>query len=261
MKKNSILDEIIPYAETLLMRDLGFNPESYGEFGVIEGKFHQKTQRALYFHAFNWFQEKRYIHSHIEECLGGYRFIAMRLKDGISSHQFASKTVSGLGNVNLSCLRHLIEVAKGSNKVKKNIKRMDNEFIPYSEARELRHLGFQEPCFAYYQGSNDEPVYGQTVGGNFYPYTENVDIDDCDTAATAPLWQQAFDWLEKAHGLVKRVTPYDAGNTYLIKVVVTTKEAIVTPINPLLNSFSSRREANLACLQKMIVMIKKRKEK
>jgi hypothetical protein len=53
---------------------------------------------------------------------------------------------------------------------------MEKEFVPYELAVKLKELGFDEPCFGYY----DE-------GGNLY--TEMVEV------LKAPLYQQAINFL------------------------------------------------------------------
>jgi hypothetical protein len=58
---------------------------------------------------------------------------------------------------------------------------MDKEFVGYTEALALKELGFEEPCFGFYNDmENNKPM-----GGNF----------PCDGRNSAPLYQQAFRWL------------------------------------------------------------------
>ena len=59
---------------------------------------------------------------------------------------------------------------------------MEKEFVTYEQALALKELGFDEPCFGYY----DE-------GGNLY--TEMVEV------LKAPLYQQAFRWFREKYGL------------------------------------------------------------
>jgi hypothetical protein len=58
---------------------------------------------------------------------------------------------------------------------------MDKEFVGYTEALALKELGFEEPCFGFY----NDMVNNKPMGGNF----------PCDGRNSAPLYQQAFRWL------------------------------------------------------------------
>jgi len=55
------------------------------------------------------------------------------------------------------------------------------DFIPYKESIVVKELGFDEPCFGFYDDNN------KPVGGN-YP---------CDGINSAPLYQQVFDWFDE----------------------------------------------------------------
>ena len=39
---------------------------------------------------------------------------------------------------------------------------MKNEFIPYEQAFDLKELGYDEPCLAFYDGKGDEKIYFNT---------------------------------------------------------------------------------------------------
>lgn len=64
---------------------------------------------------------------------------------------------------------------------------MQEQFIPYKQALELKELGFDEECLGtYYLMENDQ-----------IEFEPNTDTFDSDIDIPAPLWQQAFDWLLK----------------------------------------------------------------
>ena len=67
---------------------------------------------------------------------------------------------------------------------------MNKEFVKYEQALALAELGFDEPCFGYY----DE-------GGNLY--TEMVEV------LKAPLYQQAFRFFREKHNLVFNFISYN----------------------------------------------------
>jgi hypothetical protein len=88
---------------------------------------------------------------------------------------------------------------------------MNKEFISYEQALELKQLGFDEPCLAFY------PIYeiqdkrhpikegtlvminqGTDYWGEMY-YTDDIETTDlCHLyQCAAPLYQQAFRWLHE----------------------------------------------------------------
>lgn len=61
---------------------------------------------------------------------------------------------------------------------------MEKEFIPYEQAKELKELGYNKPCFAI---TNNGPLfYGEFKDTHEY-YKEHGQI----------LYQQAFDWFRE----------------------------------------------------------------
>jgi hypothetical protein len=69
---------------------------------------------------------------------------------------------------------------------------MTKEFIPYEQALELKELGFDEPCLAYYN-INDELTFTIIVSQN----TNSFWLANPNNIISAPLYQQAFRWLHE----------------------------------------------------------------
>jgi len=67
---------------------------------------------------------------------------------------------------------------------------MEKEFVPYELAKELKELGFNEPCLSHYISKKGELNFSEDAIG----VTQEILI--CD-AVIAPLYQQAFRWLYK----------------------------------------------------------------
>lgn len=67
---------------------------------------------------------------------------------------------------------------------------MKSQFIPYEQALKLKELGFDEECFGLYN-----PIFHL----DFYSKNYNINLitDTKQIVCSAPLWQQAFDWLCK----------------------------------------------------------------
>lgn len=123
---------------------------------------------------------------------------------------------------------------------------MDQEFIPYIQAVELKNLGFDEVCFGRYQ----------TDAGFIIAHTEKyVTSDGVDRKCfftLAPLWQQVFKWFRKEYKIVSSIDIADEG---------TVKEHYFYTITTVgsYGYFKTYEEAELACLNKLIEIVKKQK--
>jgi hypothetical protein len=65
---------------------------------------------------------------------------------------------------------------------------MTKEFISYEQALELKDLGFDEPCLAFYNGK-----FLESTDYDF----DNGTSKDIGLCIVAPLYQQAFRWLHE----------------------------------------------------------------
>ena len=125
---------------------------------------------------------------------------------------------------------------------------MNKEFVPYEQALELKELGFDEPCFAW---------FGPT--GKF---------NDWDTTDTiAPLYQQAFRWFREKYKLNGEVNHLPNVEKYGI---ITSDMAGMKPKDLSKNEnfergktvtnnfvkYETYEEAELACLEKLIEIVK-----
>lgn len=116
---------------------------------------------------------------------------------------------------------------------------MKNEFIPYEQALELKELGFDEPCFAFYgiDGSyliGIDEVRFDTINN----YDFNSRISEQSNSCSAPLYQQAFRWFRKNHVFYInsttadifyfvycfKVHPYDPMDSFISKFFETYEE-------------------------------------
>jgi hypothetical protein len=69
---------------------------------------------------------------------------------------------------------------------------MNKDFLPYEQALALKELGFDEPCFGYYNVSNQELIED---------LSNNRTGNDDSRWASAPLYQQCFRWFREKHNL------------------------------------------------------------
>jgi hypothetical protein len=122
---------------------------------------------------------------------------------------------------------------------------MEKEFIPYKEALALKELGFDEPCFAYYQKSS---VIGNNtiLPINFRDKTSNFNDYEYSKLGvpfySAPTFSQSFRWFREKHDLFISIDHHE--NRYSINDLKS------------LRRFNNYEEAELACLNKLIEIIK-----
>ena len=115
-------------------------------------------------------------------------------------------------------------------------------FIPYEESVELKELGFDEPCFGFYDESlyfpNNENQYGTFCN-------QPLDVPSC----SAPLYQQAFRWFREKYGLRFFIQSGMSDLGEFFKVIFPDGEQRNM-------SYNTYEEAELACLKKLIEIVK-----
>jgi hypothetical protein len=142
---------------------------------------------------------------------------------------------------------------------------MNKEFIPYTEALELKELEFDEPCFGYYV---DGELRGINLGiqelGGVEPYYQrfgfhtlsNNNIDNQKKiVVTAPTFSQAFRFFRENHNLdsfCRQQTTY--GHSYWKISVLDTKLAV----KGYSDFTSTYEEAEIECLKKLIEIVKQK---
>ena len=113
---------------------------------------------------------------------------------------------------------------------------MKNEFIPYEQAVELKELGFDEPCFAY-------RAEGAEVMIKYIP----------NCVISAPTFSQAFRWFREKCDLIGVILPYlIIGNQWYYKITNRNNSSGL----PFEEGFETFEEAELACLNKLIEIVK-----
>jgi len=119
---------------------------------------------------------------------------------------------------------------------------MNKEFIPYEQALALKELGFDEPCFGFYDESlyfpNNENQYGTFCN-------QPLDVPSC----SAPLYQQAFRWFREKYGLRFFIQSGMSDLGEFFKVIFPDGEQRNM-------SYNTYEEAELACLKKLIEIVK-----
>ena len=134
---------------------------------------------------------------------------------------------------------------------------MEKQFIPYEQALELKELGFNEPCFAFYGLSRDDyktirlSIF-QNLKTDYLP-----DIHHLDVTCDAPLYQQAFRFFREKYGLhyiICKNIQMD-GYGYREVILIPYMEENENTI------FKTYEEAELECLKKLIEIVKKQNVK
>ncbi len=82
---------------------------------------------------------------------------------------------------------------------------LEKEFVKYNEALALKELGFDEPCFGYYDGNHNlQYMYN----GKPEKFTEKrMGVSDSKWVGwiSAPTYSQAFRWFRGKHKLYHEI--------------------------------------------------------
>jgi len=130
------------------------------------------------------------------------------------------------------------------------MKNIDKEFVPYQEALELNELGFDYQCVNYYSHYGN----GQVHLNNLVLCSKIGVETNNDKGILAPLYQQAFRWFREKYNLHNGIYPYYDEYEFQIKDF---RVPTNTPINSGLMKYE---EAELACLKKLIDIVKEKKD-
>lgn len=127
---------------------------------------------------------------------------------------------------------------------------MEKEFVPYKIALELKELGFDEECFAWYNMSQDSLCFfGDDCCADMYAGEKS--------RPEAPLWQQAFRFFREKYGLhyiiCKNIQM--GGYGYREVILLSYMEENENTI------FKTYEEAEVECLKKLIEIAKEQNVK
>lgn len=75
---------------------------------------------------------------------------------------------------------------------------MENQFVTIEIAKDVRILGFNAPCFAYYNEDSNPSINSEFEFVDSGGVVENGGIIG---GVTAPLWQQVIDWFREKHNM------------------------------------------------------------
>jgi hypothetical protein len=130
------------------------------------------------------------------------------------------------------------------------------EFIPYTQALELKQLGFYEPCWAWYNIPDEDVRYCYSEGRS--PITNiqeewDAKIDGKPVENIGlPTFSQAFKFIREKYNLIGLVEGgYDNGKNIFTYVIWEEFKDIITD-----DYFETLEEAELNCLNELIKMLK-----
>ena len=121
---------------------------------------------------------------------------------------------------------------------------MNNEFVPYEQAVELKELGFDEKCYRGYD-KNQMLFYSEQENGHELNYSVGMNV-------SAPLKQQVFRWFRQKYEVYPTIMTETEDDSLYFR--------FIAEGGPEWLSFSkiyyTYEEAELACLKKLIEIVK-----
>lgn len=135
------------------------------------------------------------------------------------------------------------------------MRKIQDKFVPYNLALELKYLGFDEPCFAKYYQQDGSDGFIQ-IGESEIEEAESAG-DDVTFECDAPLWQDAFEWFREQHSI--DITNYlyntnEGGNTREYQYEINLSYGKPIKLKP-----KSYKDARLETLEKLIQYVKQNK--
>jgi len=131
---------------------------------------------------------------------------------------------------------------------------MTKEFIPYEQALALKSLGFDEPCFGWYDSECQETLN--------YDRTHNSCGWLLGNHCTAPTYSQAFRWFRENYVLLGFIEPangYEDKSLFAFYICDDEQNIVDDSHSYSKDSslhFNTYEEAERACLDKLIQIIK-----
>ena len=120
---------------------------------------------------------------------------------------------------------------------------MNKEFTPYEQSLELKELGFDRQCLGYW---NIDPQLKTPAFNMVKPFEH-------EWCLPAPLYQQTFRWFRDVHGLNGVI---EGSKKYGFEwCIFPDLDYYMKPPN----NFNTYEEAEIACLRRLIEVVKENK--
>ena len=132
------------------------------------------------------------------------------------------------------------------------------EFVPYNEALELKKLGFDEPCFGYYEPNGDFNYIEKDIIKDFPYLAKNSEWQDL---VASPTLSQAFRWFREKYNLQHEILlDQTTQPKYCFQIH---KYEDFGNYKKMENKdwflYRTYEEAEIACLEKLIEIVKEKK--
>ena len=136
---------------------------------------------------------------------------------------------------------------------------VDKDFVLYEEALALKELGFNEPCIGWWFVCNNKANLHLVENGEAED-NNNIEISEEDFpeyesmykgSCSAPTFSQAFRWFDENTELMGFVVPSIKEGHFDWLIRIDWEEEIECD-----EAYSSRIEAELECLRKLIEIVK-----
>jgi len=126
---------------------------------------------------------------------------------------------------------------------------ISNLFVPYKESLELKKLGFNEPCFTYYKDDQLSDILELVKNSEM----ENVN-NEIHNYISAPIFSQAFKFFREKYKLHSTITSIsqESWQWHITKPGESLGKLYE-------EDFYNYEEAELACLRKLIGVVKENK--
>lgn len=144
------------------------------------------------------------------------------------------------------------------------------DFVLYPEALALKELGFDEPCFGYFHDGKLSGVNKWDRKDWEFHIISNKDITNTiHEIVLAPTYSQAFRWFREKHDLKISFSYWNGYNGFISEKMAYRYECYVIPQNGMSIVvrgkegnvyFKNYEEAELACLQKLIEIVKNKEK-
>jgi len=132
---------------------------------------------------------------------------------------------------------------------------MEKEFVPYEQALELKEIGFDEPCFAYYENNNLTVIF-PSKSSNGWKWVGNSIIPAKNI--NAPTLSQAFRWFREKYEMTSEVciSQYRRADINKWMYSITYLERMTYSYSE--TTYNTYEEAELECLKKLIEIVKQK---
>jgi hypothetical protein len=131
---------------------------------------------------------------------------------------------------------------------------MNKEFVPYAEALALKELGFDEPCFGRYYYKESYHMLNPNSGETELVFEFGQYIKQTEITILAPTFSQAFRWFREKYNLLSEIGLRDREDLSTWKFEITIIGKYEMKHNSI--SYNTHEEAELACLIKLIEIVK-----